>query len=107
MGPLLIGLLLWGGCDGCRRKPPEKAGPVKAQELTEYTFLGAQPMPHGNTPVQMGIKPGHWFTLDETLTSNFADQRGTLRHQVGVSNRAIAPTDEEPAPAAPCQVELG
>jgi hypothetical protein len=101
MGPLLIGLLLWGGCDGCRRKPPEKAGPVKAQELTEYTFLGAQPMPHGNTPVQMGIKPGHWFTLDETLTSNFADQRGTLRHQVGVSNRAIAPTDEEPAESSP------
>lgn len=94
MAPLLIGLLLWGGCDGCRRKPPEKAGPVKSQELTEYTFLGAQPMPHGNTPVQMGIKPGHWFTLDETLTSNFADQRGTLRHQVGVSNRAVTPTDE-------------
>lgn len=75
---------LWAGCDGCRpglRDP--QAASEEVPEADEFTFRGPKPLPLGGSPAQSGIKPGHWFTIGETITSNRDDQRGVLRHRVG------------------------
>lgn len=75
---------LWAGCDGCRpglRDP--QASDQETPAADEFTFRGPKPLPIGGSPAQSGIKPGHWFTIGETITSNRDDQRGVLRHRVG------------------------
>lgn len=80
----MLCLPLWAGCDGCR---PGLRDPQAADQETppadEFTFRGPKPLPIGGSPAQSGIKPGHWFTIGETITSNRDDQRGVLRHRVG------------------------
>ncbi len=39
-------------------------------------------MPHGYSIAQSGVKPGHWFSVAESIRSNRNDQRGTLRHGI-------------------------
>lgn len=81
---VLLCLPLWTGCDGCRpglRDP--RAANEEVPESDEFTFRGPKPLPLGGSPAQSGIKPGHWFTIGETITSNRDDQRGMLRHRVG------------------------
>jgi hypothetical protein len=77
---ILCSFPFWIGCNGCRTQdedPAADAGPA-----SEYTFGGAQPLPQGFSIAQSGIKPGHWFTLAESIRSNRNDQRGTLRHSI-------------------------
>ena len=75
-------LSLATGCDGCRQfeRPDDSDDDEVA---TEFSFGGARPLPHGQSLAQSGIKPGHWFTVGESITSNLADRRGILRHRVG------------------------
>lgn len=79
----MLCLPLWAGCDGCRPglRDPQAAGDTPPAD--EFTFRGPKPLPLGGSPAQSGIKPGHWFTIGETITSNRDDQRGVLRHRVG------------------------
>ncbi|TVP97086.1 MAG: hypothetical protein EA381_15955, partial [Planctomycetaceae bacterium] len=75
-------LSLATGCDGCRQfeRPDDSDDDEVA---TEFSFGGTRPLPHGQSLAQSGIKPGHWFTVGESITSNLADRRGILRHRVG------------------------
>ncbi len=81
---VVLCLPLWAGCDGCRPglRDPQAAGDAPPP-ADEFTFRGPKPLPLGGSPAQSGIKPGHWFTIGETITSNRDDQRGVLRHRVG------------------------
>ena len=86
--PLTVGLLaliLISGCDGCRGGGDDGSEDGSAPQ-TEFTFGGAKPMPLGPSPIESGIKPGHWFSLTESIRSNRDDQRGVLRHTVEVSS---------------------
>jgi hypothetical protein len=81
---VFLSLPIWVGCEGCR----SDGGGENASETdpsaptSDFTFGGAQPLPMGDSPGQMGLKPGHWFTATETIRSNRGDVRGTLRQGV-------------------------
>jgi len=90
-------LSLATGCDGCRQ--PER--PDESDDdavLMEFSFGGARPLPHGQSLTQSGIKPGHWFTVGESITSNLADRRGILRHRVGAADGVDADIDSADRP---------
>ncbi len=76
---MLCSFPLWVGCEGCVSREDDSAPAAPIPE-SEYTFDGAQPLPQGQTLAQSGVKPGHWFTVAESLRSNRTDQRGVLRH---------------------------
>lgn len=101
---LLCSFPLWAGCEGCVSREDDSAttGPVPE---SEYTFNGAQPLPLGQTLAQSGVKPGHWFTVVESLRSNRTDQRGVLRHsfewlQAPPGDPALSPPQGTPLSAA-------
>ncbi|HBJ37967.1 MAG TPA: hypothetical protein DDZ51_25060 [Planctomycetaceae bacterium] len=86
----LLTLPLWVGCDGCRlpgqaSNPPP---PPPPEVSSEFNFGGIQALPLGNTPGQMGVKPGHWFTASETIRANRADHRGLLRQRIELQPQA-------------------
>jgi hypothetical protein len=78
---LILTIPLWTGCDGCRPVGSEadpKAEKDKKAPTEEITFAGAVPLPYGNAGTLTAIKPGHWFSLRQSIRSNTADQRGDL-----------------------------
>jgi hypothetical protein len=91
----------WAGCDGCRK---DAAGPDAADSADkkapagEFTFAGVSPLPATSLTGKAAspltaIKPGHWFTLRQSLRSNQADQRGELAFRS--SNSPLAGADIE------------
>lgn len=90
---MLLAMPLCSGCQGCRSERREDEDQAS---LAEFTLSGAEPMPAGNSPTQTGIKPGHWFTLSETMRANRADHRGTLRHWVHMRPEASAGPSTDP-----------
>lgn len=76
-----MSLPFWTGCDGCRRAGSDISDDpdAKKQASTEdITFGGTSPLPSGTLPPTTAIKPGHWFTLRQSIRSNQSDQRGDL-----------------------------
>ena len=94
---VLCSFPLWVGCEGCVSREDDSAttGPIPE---SEYTFDGAQPLPQGQSLAQSGVKPGHWFTVAESIRSNRTDQRGVLRHSFEWTQ---APSESDLAPQPP------
>ena len=83
---LLLTIPFWVGCDGCRQSGPDADADkdkTKGKEAPpeEFTFGSAAPLPGGNSAALTAIKPGHWFSLRQSVRSNVADQRGDLKFQ--------------------------
>lgn len=81
---VFLSLPIWVGCEGCRSDGRGDSGSEADPDAptSDFTFGGAQPLPMGESPGQVGLKPGHWFTATETIRSNRGDVRGTLRQSV-------------------------
>lgn len=98
---ILLSLPVWTGCDGCRQDTtaPDAADSAdKKAPAGEFTFAGVSPLPatslSGKSASPLSaVKPGHWFTLRQSLRSNQADQRGELAFRS--SNSAVAGADIE------------
>jgi hypothetical protein len=78
---LLLTIPLFTGCDGCRQVGSDtdpKSAKSKDAPAEEFTFGGAVPLPNGKPGAITTIKPGHWFSLRQSIRSNVADQRGEL-----------------------------
>ncbi len=73
------------GCDGCRRDEAAKDNKNKPPGPSEdITFGQAMPLPSNGSVGTAAIKPGHWFTLRQSMRSNKSDQRGEYSSQAFV-----------------------
>jgi len=101
----MITLPFWIGCDGCRRadsgdKKPQAGKAIAPVE--DFTFGPASPLPSGATTPVTGIKPGHWFTLRQSIRSNKIDRRGDLIFHSFVRDPASATSSGAPASSVSC-----
>jgi len=105
---LLVLMPALSGCEGCRQVDPadqsEEKNDPKAAPLDAFTTKQAIPLPSSDAGELTALKPGHWFTLRQSIRSNQADQRGDLnaRTFVGRGLDKSASHDEN-SDSLPCQ----